>query len=924
MKIDEKLLETNDSICREIDIAIKDNTQVSDSAKEIIKNLRDLVEAVAFKEYCDYKGIDVYPTKEFGEYHYTSAIAYCNSHHETRYIKKFHDYLQISSSHTSVNKKVSRVLLEKYISFLIKIKELEKNKYNLDILENIYQFPIDCDPKLKEYYSKILIALDDKSGIRNLSVKKSGRCYITRKRLLIVNNKKMYELTLSPVNENTSKFDRITAYSLEDIPDYYATLFDIVLRSVKFDNKYFDIFVVTNYIVSIRPCELNNIGRILFGENNVLVKTSQTEYKNLMKYLTNNKCSLLDIVNQNDFNSVINHIKGEAQNNQISNCLIKSKEIIDSNIKGCNTLKYILYILQKSIVSKQIDKYPNNKMSGLYLSYGTIPFEEMPFCTGLLGHNPRIYDLIDIFEVDEKQHELLKRLINNNTENNNLLFTKINEIEDYSAEEITHLIQKHNDAVQYYKHKPRRHLETYANHVYINEHDYDTSRIIKHLQNKAEFGEEGYSEFAEMWIKENPESKIIDDETKRKHILNLFSKSKVALIYGSAGTGKTTFISYVSKMYSELDILYLANTNPAVSNMERIVKNNNGTYLTIEKAKKGNRKNKCDLLIIDECSTISNKDMLDVLSNIDSDLLLLAGDTYQIESIKFGNWFSLAKSFLSKHSIFELSETKRTDEKRLSDFWECARHKPDSIIEYMSVYNLFYELNDSLLVKEYEDEIVLCLNYDGLYGINNINKMMQKANNNKEYVWKLNTYKIGDPILFYETNKYNSIIYNNLKGKIVNIERFTDSIIFQIEIDKTITERMAISAGLKYIGSSENKKTILEFTVKETKMYDDGDEDDSYDTIVPFQIAYAVSIHKSQGLEYDSVKIVITSDNEENITKNIFYTAITRAKKELKIYSLQKTLANIVSSFAEETSNEDVYLLSNKHKLKINNKENVI
>ena len=61
------------------------------------------------------------------------------------------------------------------------------------------------------------------------------------------------------------------------------------------------------------------------------------------------------------------------------------------------------------------------------------------------------------------------------------------------------------------------------------------------------------------------------------------------------------------------------------------------------------------------------------------------------------------------------------------------------------------------------------------------------------------------------------------------------------------------------------------------------DDDDEY-CMAPFQVAYAVSIHKAQGLEYDSVKIVITNEAEERITHNIFYTAITRAKKKLKVY----------------------------------------
>lgn len=56
------------------------------------------------------------------------------------------------------------------------------------------------------------------------------------------------------------------------------------------------------------------------------------------------------------------------------------------------------------------------------------------------------------------------------------------------------------------------------------------------------------------------------------------------------------------------------------------------------------------------------------------------------------------------------------------------------------------------------------------------------------------------------------------------------------------------------------------------------------DTVVPFQVAYAVSIHKAQGLEYRSVKIVITNETEERITHNIFYTADANLLKQL--YSL--------------------------------------
>ena len=48
-----------------------------------------------------------------------------------------------------------------------------------------------------------------------------------------------------------------------------------------------------------------------------------------------------------------------------------------------------------------------------------------------------------------------------------------------------------------------------------------------------------------------------------------------------------------------------------------------------------------DLLVIDECSTVSNADLLDILENTNFKLLVLVGDVYQIESIRFGNWFNV-------------------------------------------------------------------------------------------------------------------------------------------------------------------------------------------------------------------------------------------------------------------------------------------
>lgn len=105
---------------------------------------------------------------------------------------------------------------------------------------------------------------------------------------------------------------------------------------------------------------------------------------------------------------------------------------------------------------------------------------------------------------------------------------------------------------------------------------------------------------------------------------------------------------------------------------------------------------------------------------------------------------------------------------------------------------------------------------------------------------------------------------------------------------------------------------------------DEISEDDRERTIVPFQLAYAVSIHKAQGLEYKSVKVIIPSSNAEKITYGIFYTAITRAKEQLKIYWSSETMQKNVAGFSEENSRQKSLAIIketlDQSEIKINNR----
>ena len=475
-------------------------------------------------------------------------------------------------------------------------------------------------------------------------------------------------------------------------------------------------------------------------------------------------------------------------------------------------------------------------------------------------------------------------------------------------ENIDNLISTWNSSL-YWKHNNRR-LEQYKKHIFIKEYEEDTHYIVEELKSLSLNGIKNYTNSVNSWMQSS--SYKIDCDEKAEALKKIFEDSKVALIYGAAGTGKSTMINHISNFFSDENKLYLANTNPAVDNLKRKVKTANCTFKTIAKFLWRNNSD-FDILFIDECSTVSNSDMHKILNKASFKLLVLVGDVFQIESILFGNWFSLSKSFVPSSSVFELTTPYRSNNNNLLNLWNKVRNLDNDILEHIARHQYSITLDESIFEHTEDDEIILCLNYDGLYGINNINRFLQSSNNNNPIVWGTHTYKVNDPIIFNETDRFSPLIYNNLKGKIGRIEIFKDKIQFDIEIDKVINEFDSIGYDFELLENADNGNSVIRFFVTKFKSTDD--DDTSSDAVVPFQVAYAVSIHKAQGLEYISVKVVITDEVEERISHNIFYTAITRAREKLKIYWTPETENKILKGLEKKFNGKDAALLKSKYSL---------
>ena len=436
--------------------------------------------------------------------------------------------------------------------------------------------------------------------------------------------------------------------------------------------------------------------------------------------------------------------------------------------------------------------------------------------------------------------------------------------------------------------------------------------ILDRLQLYSQKGIVGFEDSVKNWLNESPLQ--IDDPQKRSFLISLFKNTRIALIYGAAGSGKTTMINYIAQYFQNKQVLFLAVTKTAVDNLKKRVPNANNAAMTIASYLRKTDIPDTDLLVIDECSTVNNRDMEKILERTSTKLLVLVGDVYQIESIQFGNWFNIARSFIDKNSQLELTNQYRTEEDGLKELWDHVRNNKADILEHLTRNNYTSNLDTSIFGRNDEDEIVLCLNYDGIYGINNINSFLQANNPREVYFWGADKFKEGDPVLFNENLRFAPALYNNLKGRIIKIEKCEDYITFDIEVDTSLTELDVSFLDLELLGNTESGKSLVRFSVDKLKSTDDDDESASRATI-PFQIAYALSIHKAQGLEYNSVKIVISDDLDERITHNIFYTAITRAKNKLTIYWSPETLSTVLSNFHKKNYKEDKQVLLGKRPL---------
>jgi exodeoxyribonuclease V alpha subunit len=360
---------------------------------------------------------------------------------------------------------------------------------------------------------------------------------------------------------------------------------------------------------------------------------------------------------------------------------------------------------------------------------------------------------------------------------------------------------------------------------------------------------------------------------------------KVTVITGGPGTGKTTIISAVIKIYQKLGtrVLLAAPTGRASKRMSEATGYPAKTVhrmLEFSYQKGGfqrneNRPLEVDVLILDEVSMMDTILMHHLLKAVpEVTTVVLVGDADQLPSVGAG---SVLKDIIDSGTVpvVELNEIFRQAGKSLIIVNAHRINKglmPD-IGKYGDDLEDFYfiEQEDQAQVLEIIKELVgnripqrfgldpidgiqvISPMHKGMVGTGTLNVVLQEALNPSQI--KLTrgdrVFKLHDKVMQVRNN-YEKEVFNGDIGRITGID----------PEDRQITVSFDHSAVL----------------------YDYADLDE----IIP---AYAISVHKSQGSEYPAVVIPILSQHYVLLQRNLIYTAVTRGKRLVVIVGSKKALA---------------------------------
>lgn len=379
----------------------------------------------------------------------------------------------------------------------------------------------------------------------------------------------------------------------------------------------------------------------------------------------------------------------------------------------------------------------------------------------------------------------------------------------------------------------------------------------------------------------------------------------VTVITGGPGTGKTTIIKCISEILSATG-LRLAFCAPTGRAAKRLSQSTGKDAKTIHRLLgyeahggkmtfKYNRYNTLpfDVVIVDELSMVDVSVMYSLLSALESGTrLVLVGDKDQLPSVGAGNVLAdiihsgvieiryLTHIYRQSEDSLIVSNAHLVNSGRMP---EINNKSKDFFVmpfnDYNEVAKTVVQLVTTRLPKftglQPADVQVLGALKSGVAGVENLNALLQEALNpfgygKNELQSGKNVIRVGDRVMQ---------VVNNYE---LPFKRFLP--------DGSVEEGEGVFNGdIGIVQSIDRLNGVMQVTYDDNRLAIYSRQD-----CVDLQLAYAITIHKSQGSEFEVVVVPLVNGPPSIINRNLLYTAITRAKRAVVLVGSKKVLAMMV------------------------------
>lgn len=414
------------------------------------------------------------------------------------------------------------------------------------------------------------------------------------------------------------------------------------------------------------------------------------------------------------------------------------------------------------------------------------------------------------------------------------------------------------------------------------------TRLLQLQQATEPLSEDNLSLFIKVWEKDNQ----IQLAQKQKEAIKACLHHGVLVLTGGPGTGKTTVIKGILSILKAqgLKIRLAAPTGRAAKRLSettgqkaltihRLLEANNlaqDDNLQLGFSKDIDDQLDADVIILDEVSMVDIVLMHHFLNAVpDGCRIILVGDTDQLPAVGPG---SVLKDIIRSQKIpaIRLDEIFRQAQTSMiiqNAHIINAGRLPDLRKQYSDF--VFYELNDDTSITQkildlctkdlphegfdvLKDVQVLSPMHRFLCGVENLNLMLQERLNPKknqdELKYSSQTFRVGDKVMHIRNN-YQKNVFNGDIGFIQDINN----------------EKLTVDYFDHIVTYEKNELNEL-------------------------TLAYASSVHKSQGSEYKVVIIPLSTSHYIMLQRNLLYTAITRAKQKVIIVGSKKALMTAIQS----------------------------